>query len=57
LSDVADIATGSMANNPHWWLAGFAAFSATGYGVYEWRQEAWQKLSKLKNKLPGISAK
>jgi hypothetical protein len=57
LSDVADIATGSMANNPHWWLAGFAAFSATGYGVYEWRQEAWQKLSKLKNILPGISAK
>jgi hypothetical protein len=46
-----------MVNNPHWWLAGFAAFGATGYGVYEWRQEAWQTLSKIKNKLPGVYAK
>jgi hypothetical protein len=29
-------------------LAGFAALGATGYGIYEWRQEVLQFLSKIK---------
>jgi hypothetical protein len=57
LADVKEAATGSISNNPHWWLAGFAAMGATSYGVYEWRQEVWQILSKIKTKLPSILAK
>jgi hypothetical protein len=57
LANIKDIATGSITNNPHWWLAGFAAAGATSYGVYEWRQEVWQSLSKIKTKLPGTSSK
>jgi hypothetical protein len=54
LANVKDAATGSLASSPHWWLAGIAAISATSYGVYEWRQEVWQFLRKLKNNLPKI---
>jgi hypothetical protein len=57
LATIKDSATGSIANNPHWWLASFAAFGATSYGVYEWRQEVTRFLGRLKTKLPGISGK
>jgi hypothetical protein len=57
LANVKDSTAASIANNPHWWLAGFAAVGATSYGVYEWRQEVWQTLNKIKTKLPGISSK
>jgi hypothetical protein len=52
-----DAATGSITNSPHWWLAGFAAVGATSYGVYEWRQEVLQTLSRIKTKLPFVSSK
>jgi hypothetical protein len=52
ISNVKDAVSGSLANNPHWWLAGAAVVSAGGYGVYEWRQEVLQLFSKLKTKLP-----
>jgi hypothetical protein len=48
ISSVKDTATSSIANSPHWLLAGFAALGATGYGIYEWRQEVLQFLSKIK---------
>jgi hypothetical protein len=51
LSSVKDNISGSIASSPHWWLAGFAVVGATGYGVYEWRQEVLQFLSRLKSKL------
>jgi hypothetical protein len=51
------VATGSIANSPHWWLAGFAVVGATGYGVYEWRQEVWDFLNRIKTNLPVISKK
>jgi hypothetical protein len=57
LATVKDTATGSLTDNPHWWLAGFAAVGATGYGVYEWRQEALQYFRKIINSIPGISSK
>jgi hypothetical protein len=57
LASVKDMTTGSLANSPHWWLAGFAAVGATSYGVYEWRQEVLQTLSRIKTKIPGISSK
>jgi hypothetical protein len=57
LVDIKDVATGSIKNNPHWWLAGFAAFGATGYGVYEWRQEVLQHLASIKSKLRGVLSK
>jgi len=56
LTSVKDAATGSLTNNPHWWLAGFAAVGATSYGVYEWRQEVLQTLNRIKTKIPGISS-
>jgi hypothetical protein len=55
LTNVKDVTTGSLANNPHWWAAGFAAAGATSYGVYEWRQEVLRLIGKIKTKLPGIS--
>jgi hypothetical protein len=57
IASIHDMTTGSIYNNPHWWAAGFAVIGATGYGVYEWRQEVWQTLGKIKTKLPGISTK
>jgi hypothetical protein len=38
-------------------LAGFAAFGASSYGVYEWRQEVLQYFRRFTAKLPFISAK
>jgi hypothetical protein len=57
IASVKDVTAGSIANNPHWWAAGFAAVGATSYGVYEWRQEVWQRLSKIKSIIPRISAR
>jgi hypothetical protein len=57
LASVKDSATGSITKNPHWWLAGFAAFGASGYGVYEWRQEVLQYFRRFTAKLPFISTK
>jgi hypothetical protein len=56
LANVKDSATASIANNPHWWLAGFAAIGATSYGVYEWRQEVLQFLNKIIRRIPFISS-
>jgi hypothetical protein len=53
LSSVKDTVTGSVSKNPHLWLAGFAVVGATGYGVYEWRQEVLLFFSRLRNRLPG----
>jgi hypothetical protein len=57
LASVKDSTTGSITKNPHWWLAGFAAFGASSYGVYEWRQEVLQYFRRFIAKLPFISAK
>jgi hypothetical protein len=55
--NVKDVASGSLTDNPHWWLAGFAAFGASSYGVYEWRQEVLQYFRRFTAKLSFISAK
>lgn len=55
LPNVKDVASGSIASNPHWLLAGLAIAGATSYGIYEWRQEVLQLLSRLKTKLPKFS--
>jgi hypothetical protein len=57
LASVKDSASGSISKNPHWWLAGFAAFGASSYGIYEWRQEVLQYFRRFTAKLPFISAK
>jgi hypothetical protein len=55
LATVKDVNSGSVANNPKWWLAGLVATGALSYGVYEWRQEIAEFLGKLKVKFPFFS--
>lgn len=54
LANVKDVASGSIASSPHWLLAGLAIAGATSYGIYEWRQEALQFLSRLRTKFPKV---
>ena len=50
VTDVKDVATGPVASNPRWWLAGAAVLAATGYGAYEWRQEIKTRFGRLKDR-------
>lgn len=50
IAEVKDVATGPVASNPRWWLAGAAVLGAIGYGAYEWRQEIKGLFGRLKQR-------
>lgn len=50
IAEVKDVATGPVAANPRWWLAGAAVLAAATYGAFEWRQEIKGMLSRLKRR-------
>ena len=50
LTTVKDVET-STGNTPiHWGVAGFISIGAIGYGVYEWRQDIFNAINRLRRK-------
>lgn len=53
LANVHDVRSASSGDNMRWWIAGVLVVGAFGYAVYEWRQDIWQIVGKLKHKMRG----
>jgi hypothetical protein len=51
LSEVEDLDAAPTLSTTGWWIAGFSALFATGYGAWEWRRDIFAKFSKKSTSL------